>query len=81
MTQADIALIGLAVMGQNLVLNMADHGFTVAVFNRTTSVVDSFVEGPAKGLPIIGAHSRGDGGGIEAAAAGDAPGESRPAGG
>ena len=57
MTQADIALIGLAVMGQNLVLNMADHGFTVAVFNRTTSVVDSFVEGPAKGLPIIGAHS------------------------
>ena len=57
MTQADIAMIGLAVMGQNLVLNMADHGFTVAVFNRTTSVVDAFVEGPAQGLPIIGAHS------------------------
>ena len=57
MTQADIALIGLAVMGQNLVLNMADHGFTVAVYNRTTSVVDAFVEGPAKGMTIIGAHS------------------------
>jgi 6-phosphogluconate dehydrogenase len=57
MTQADIALIGLAVMGQNLVLNMADHGFTVAVYNRTTSVVDAFVAGPAKGMPIIGTHS------------------------
>lgn len=57
MTQADIALIGLAVMGQNLVLNMADHGFTVAVFNRTTSVVDEFVNGAAKGKSIIGVHS------------------------
>jgi len=57
MTQADIALIGLAVMGQNLVLNMADHGFTVAVFNRTTSVVDAFVAGPAKELSVIGTHS------------------------
>jgi 6-phosphogluconate dehydrogenase len=57
MTQADIALIGLAVMGQNLVLNMADHGFTVAVYNRTTSVVDNFIEGPAKGKTIIGTHS------------------------
>ena len=57
MTQADIALIGLAVMGQNLVLNMADHGFTVAVYNRTTSVVDAFVEGPAQGKTIIGTHS------------------------
>ena len=57
MTQADIALIGLAVMGQNLVLNMADHGFTVVVYNRTISVVDAFVEGPAKGKSIIGAHS------------------------
>lgn len=55
--QADIALIGLAVMGQNLVMNMADHGFTVAVFNRTTSVVDEFVSGPAKGMSIIGTHS------------------------
>ncbi len=57
MPQADIALIGLAVMGQNLVMNMADHGFTVAVYNRTTSVVDAFVTGPAKGMSIIGTHS------------------------
>ena len=55
--QADIALIGLAVMGQNLVLNMADHGFTVAVYNRTTSVTDEFVDGPGKGMSIIGTHS------------------------
>ena len=54
---ADIGLIGLAVMGQNLVLNMADHGFTVAVFNRTVSKVDDFTNGPAKGKTIIGAHS------------------------
>ena len=54
---ADIGLIGLAVMGQNLVLNMADHGFTVAVFNRTVSKVDDFVNGEAKGKTIIGAHS------------------------
>lgn len=54
--QADIGLIGLAVMGQNLVLNMADHGFTVAVFNRTTSKVDEFLQGPAKGKSIVGAH-------------------------
>ena len=46
--QADIGLIGLAVMGQNLVLNMNDHGFTVAVFNRTVSKVDDFIDGPAK---------------------------------
>jgi 6-phosphogluconate dehydrogenase len=57
MAKADIGLIGLAVMGQNLVMNMADHGFTVAVYNRTTSVVDEFVEGPAKGMSIIGTHS------------------------
>ena len=43
--QADIGLIGLAVMGENLVLNMESHGFTVAVFNRTTSKVDEFVDG------------------------------------
>lgn len=55
--EADIGLIGLAVMGQNLVLNMNDHGFTVAVFNRTTSKVDEFLQGPAKGTKIIGAHS------------------------
>ena len=55
--EADIGLIGLAVMGQNLVLNMNDHGYTVAVFNRTTSKVDEFVEGPAKGTKVIGTHS------------------------
>ena len=46
---ADIGLVGLAVMGENLVLNMASHGFTVAVFNRTTSKVDAFVAGRAQG--------------------------------
>lgn len=57
MSQADIGLIGLAVMGQNLVLNMADHGWKVAVFNRTTAKVDEFLAGPAKGKNIVGAHS------------------------
>ena len=57
MPQADIGLIGLAVMGQNLVLNMDDHGYTVAVFNRTVSKVDDFVNGPAAGTKIIGTHS------------------------
>lgn len=57
MSEADIGMIGLAVMGQNLVLNMNDHGFTVAVFNRTTSKVDEFMEGPAKGTQVIGTHS------------------------
>ncbi|HEV8051231.1 MAG TPA: NAD(P)-binding domain-containing protein, partial [Parachlamydiaceae bacterium] len=57
MPQADIGLIGLAVMGQNLAMNMNDHGFTVAVFNRTVAKVDEFVEGPAKGSNIIGTHS------------------------
>ena len=55
-SQSDIGLIGLAVMGQNLVLNMADHGYTVAVYNRTTSKVDEFLQGPAKGKSIVGAH-------------------------
>jgi 6-phosphogluconate dehydrogenase len=55
--QCDIGLIGLAVMGQNLVLNMADHGFTVAAYNRTTSRVDEFLAGPAQGKSIIGCHS------------------------
>lgn len=55
--QADIGLIGLAVMGQNLVLNMNDHGFTVAVFNRTVSKVDEFLAGPAHGTKVIGTHS------------------------
>lgn len=57
MSEADIGLIGLAVMGQNLVLNMNDHGFTVAVFNRTVSKVDEFLAGPAKGTKVIGTHS------------------------
>src|ERR1700761_1773269 len=55
--QADIALIGLAVMGQNLVLNMNDHGFTVVAFNRTVSKVDEFLSNEAKGTKVIGAHS------------------------
>ncbi len=54
---ADIGLIGLAVMGQNLVMNMNDHGFTVVVFNRTVSKVDTFLQGPAKNSKVIGAHS------------------------
>jgi 6-phosphogluconate dehydrogenase len=57
MSKADIGLVGLAVMGQNLVLNMEDHGFTVAVYNRTLSRVDEFIEGGAKGRKIIGTHS------------------------
>ena len=52
--QADIGLIGLAVMGQNLALNISDHGFRVAVFNRTTSKVARFVETEAKDSDIIG---------------------------
>jgi 6-phosphogluconate dehydrogenase len=53
----DIGLIGLAVMGQNLVLNMNDHGFKVAVFNRTVSKVDDFINDEAKGTEVVGAHS------------------------
>jgi len=53
----DIAVIGLAVMGQNLILNMNDHGFTVVAYNRTTSKVDEFLANEAKGTKIIGAHS------------------------
>jgi 6-phosphogluconate dehydrogenase len=55
--RADIGLIGLAVMGQNLVLNMNDHGYVVAVYNRTVSKVDDFIKGEAKGTPVIGTHS------------------------
>jgi 6-phosphogluconate dehydrogenase len=54
---ADIALIGLAVMGQNLVLNMNDRGFQVAVYNRTPSKVTDFLEGPARGTHVAGATS------------------------
>ena len=57
MQKADIGLIGLAVMGQNLVLNMNDHGYSVAVYNRTTEKVDDFLDGPAKGSKVIGTHS------------------------
>ncbi len=57
MAQADIGLIGLAVMGENLVLNMASRGYTVAVYNRTTSKVDDFLAGRAQGQPIVGAHT------------------------
>ena len=57
MKKADIGLIGLAVMGENLVMNMESKGFTVAVFNRTTEKVDSFVQGRAAGKHIIGCHS------------------------
>ena len=53
----DIGLIGLAVMGQNLVLNMNDHGYKVAVFNRTVSKVDEFINNEAKGTEVVGAHS------------------------
>ena len=55
--KADIALIGLAVMGQNLILNMNDHGFTVVAFNRTVAKVDEFINKEAKGTKVIGAHS------------------------
>jgi 6-phosphogluconate dehydrogenase len=55
---ADIALIGLAVMGQNLILNMNDHGYTVVAYNRTVSKVDEFLNDAAKGRKtVIGAHS------------------------
>jgi len=56
-TSADIAVIGLAVMGQNLILNMNDHGYTVAAYNRTVARVDEFMAGPARGSRVIGAHS------------------------
>ena len=57
MTQADIGLIGLAVMGENLVLNMESKGFKVAVYNRTVSKVDEFMAGRGKDKNFIGCHS------------------------
>ncbi|HUV40430.1 MAG TPA: decarboxylating NADP(+)-dependent phosphogluconate dehydrogenase [Sedimentisphaerales bacterium] len=57
MAKADIGLIGLAVMGENLILNMESRGFTVACFNRTVSKVDDFINGRAKGKNIIGCKS------------------------
>jgi 6-phosphogluconate dehydrogenase len=55
--KADIGLIGLAVMGENLVLNMESKGFTVAVYNRSTDKVDNFVQGRGKGKRFIACHS------------------------
>ncbi len=55
--KGDIALIGLAVMGQNLILNMNDHGYTVVAFNRTVSKVDDFLAKEARGTNVVGAHS------------------------
>ncbi len=53
----DIGLIGLAVMGENLALNMESRGYHVAVFNRTTKVVDGFMAGRAQGKNFVGCHS------------------------
>jgi len=58
--KADIGLIGLAVMGENLVLNMESKGFTVAVYNRTVEKVDKFISGRGKGKNFIGTHSIGE---------------------
>jgi len=55
--KADIAMIGLAVMGQNLILNMNDHGYTVVAYNRSTDKVDHFLANEAKGTKVLGAHS------------------------
>jgi len=54
--KADLALIGLAVMGQNLILNMNDHGYTVVAYNRSTDKVDQFLANEAKGTRVLGAH-------------------------
>ena len=60
-TQADIGLIGLAVMGQNLALNIADHGYSIAVFNRTTETMRKFVDSDAaKGKPVVGCETMED---------------------
>jgi 6-phosphogluconate dehydrogenase len=57
MRKADVGLIGLAVMGENLAFNMESKGYAVAVYNRTTDVVDRFMQGRAKRKDFIGAHS------------------------
>ncbi|MCX7936070.1 MAG: NAD(P)-binding domain-containing protein, partial [Planctomycetota bacterium] len=54
---ADIGLIGLAVMGENLVLNMESHGYRVAVYNRTIEKVDAFINGRGKNRNFVGCHS------------------------
>ena len=50
---ADFGLIGLAVMGQNLIMNVADHGFKVCAFNRTVAKVDRFLDNEAKGASVL----------------------------
>ena len=57
---ADIGMIGLAVMGENLALNMESHGYTVAVFNRTTEKVDELLAGRGKGKKFVGESLEGD---------------------
>jgi len=57
LSKADIGVIGLAVMGENLVMNMESRGFTAAVYNRTVEKVTRFVEGRAKGRNVIGTYS------------------------
>jgi 6-phosphogluconate dehydrogenase len=57
MATADFGLVGLAVMGENLVLNVESRGFTCAVYNRTTSKVDEFVNGRGKDKNFVGCHS------------------------
>ncbi|MBM3137489.1 MAG: decarboxylating NADP(+)-dependent phosphogluconate dehydrogenase [Chloroflexi bacterium] len=60
MSNCDIGLVGLAVMGQNLVLNMNDHGYRVAVYNRTSARTEEFLNGEAKGCEIEGAYTLED---------------------
>uniref|UniRef100_A0A3B5LDV9 6-phosphogluconate dehydrogenase, decarboxylating n=1 Tax=Xiphophorus couchianus TaxID=32473 RepID=A0A3B5LDV9_9TELE len=60
LAEADIALIGLAVMGQNLIMNMNDHGFVVCAYNRTVSKVHDFLQNEAKGSKVVGAESLED---------------------
>src|ERR1044072_1562682 len=55
--QCDIGLVGLAVMGENLALNIESRGYSIAVYNRTTSKVDELITGRAKGKKFVGCHS------------------------
>ena len=79
--KCDFGLIGLAVMGENLALNIESRGYSVAVFNRTVSKVDDFINGRAKGKRFRGCHSLEE---LVAkpgrAAQGDAHGQGRPGG-
>ena len=82
MKKADIGVVGLAVMGENLILNMESKGFTVAAYNRTVSKVDRFIEGRAKGKKIIGTRSVEEFvDALATTAQGDADGQGRQAGG